>query len=130
MASVSIPLAYRSKYDAGLAEARSRQTAAEAELRRTQDRVRREVKQAVLLARAALLERDLLVTTHIPQAQQALRATESAYEAGTADVLALTDTVRAIEATHLEHVEAEGEFEKAYADLERAVGARLARNRE
>lgn len=130
LASISIPLAYQSKYDAGLAEAKARLAAAEADLRRTQDRVRREVKQAFLRARTALLQRNLFLTTHIPQAEQALRVTESAYQTGSVDFLSLTDTVRAIEAVHVEHIEAEGEFERARADLERAVGTHLAPHEE
>ena len=90
--------------------------------------MRREVRQAWLRARTALLQHDLFVTTHIPQAEQALRVTESAYLAGSVDFLALIDGVRAIEAAHVEHVEAAGEFERTWADLERAVGAPLPRD--
>lgn len=122
MASLSLPIAYKSKYDAGLAEARARLKFAQAELRRQQDRVRKEVEQAFLGARTALLQRDLYLTTHIPQAEQALRASEIAYQTGKVDFLSLIDSVRAIESVHLEHVEAEADFEKALADLERAVG--------
>jgi outer membrane protein TolC len=122
IASISIPLAYKSKYDAGAAEASAQLASAEAELRRFQDRVRREVQQAFVRARTTLLKHELFVTTHIPQAEQALRVTESAYQTGTVDFLTLIDSVRAIEAVHLEHIEAAGEFEKARADLERAVG--------
>lgn len=125
IASISIPLAYKSKYDAGVAEASARLASAEAELRRLQDRVRREVTQAFVRARTALVQHDLFVTTHVPQSEQALRVTESAYQTGTVDFLTLIDSVRAIEAVHLEHIEAAGEFEKARADLERAVGSSL-----
>jgi len=122
MASVSIPLAYRSKYDAAVAEARARLAAAQADLRRLQDRVRRDVEQAFLRARTARLQHDLFVTAHIPQTEQTLRVSEGAYETGTVDFLTLIDTGRAIEAVHLEHIEAASALEKAYADIERAVG--------
>jgi len=36
-------------------------------------------------------------------------------------------TVREVQRVHLEHVTARADFEKAYADLERAVGADLPR---
>lgn len=127
MASVTIPLAYRSKYDAAAAAARARLAAAQADLRRLQDRVRREVEQAFLRVRIALLQHDLFVTTHIPQAEQTLRVSEGTYETGGVDFLTLIDTVRAIEMVHLEHIEAASELEKAYADLERAVGGDIAR---
>lgn len=130
MAAVTIPIAYKWKYDAGLAEARARLGSAQAELRRTQDGVRRDVKQAYVRAQTALLQRNLFVTTHIPQAEQSIRVAESGYQTGAVDFLALTDTARTLESVHVEHIEAEMEFEKAYADLERAVGKELPRGGE
>ncbi|HSL66129.1 MAG TPA: TolC family protein, partial [Gaiellaceae bacterium] len=62
-----------------------------------------------------------------PHAEQALRVTEAAYVAGETDLTTLLETVRNVERVHLEHVMAAAEFEKAYADLERAVGADLPR---
>jgi outer membrane protein TolC len=130
MAAVSIPLAYKWKYDAGLSEARARLGSAQAELRRMQDRVQREVTQAYVRARTALLQWKLFVNTHIPQAEQSLRVAESAYQTGGIDWLALIDTARTLESVHVEHIEAHAEFEKAYADLERAVGTELPRGSE
>jgi outer membrane protein TolC len=54
-----------------------------------------------------------------------LRASQIAYETGKIDFLSLIDSVRAIESVHLEHIQAEAEFQRAYADLGRAVGGRL-----
>jgi cobalt-zinc-cadmium efflux system outer membrane protein len=127
MASLSLPIAYKWKYDAALGEADARLQSARAELRRQQDRVRKEVEQAFLRARTALLQRELYVTTHVPQAEQALSASEIAYQTGKLDFLSLIDSVRAIESVHLDHVEAEASFEKAFADLERAVGGPIER---
>src|SRR5207249_1435615 len=45
MAAMSIPIAYKSKYDAGVAEATARLAAAQADGRRLQDRIRREVQE-------------------------------------------------------------------------------------
>jgi outer membrane protein TolC len=125
MASVTVPFVYGAKYDAGTAEARATEAAAEAELRRWQDRVRREVAQAYAHAHTAALEYRLAHGTHIPQSEQALRVTESAYQTGGADFLSLLDTLRNVEAIHIEHVEAEAELARATADLERAVGSEL-----
>jgi cobalt-zinc-cadmium efflux system outer membrane protein len=126
MASVSIPLVYKGKYDAAAGEANARLASAQAELRRVEDRVRREVQQAFIRARTAQLQYDLFVTTHIPQAEQTLRVTESAYQSGAVDFLALLDSLRAIESVHIEHIDAAADFERARADLERAVGGPLA----
>jgi len=126
IAAVTIPLAYKSKYDAGVTAANAQLGSARADLRGLQDTVRRDVEQAFLRVRTALLQHDLFIGTHIPQAEQALRVTAAAYQAGQADFLALIDALRAIEAVHLEHVKAAAELQKAFADLERAVGTDLA----
>ena len=128
MASMTIPLAYRSKYEAGVSVASARLATVEADRRRVLDAIRREVQQALLRVRTARLQRDILTTTHLPQAEQALHVTESAYQAGSVDFLALVDTIRMIESVHLEHVEAEGALGKAWADLERALGTEVAAN--
>jgi cobalt-zinc-cadmium efflux system outer membrane protein len=130
MAAVSIPLAYKWKYDAALGEAGARLESAQAELRRMQDRVQREVKQADVRARTALLQWKLFINTHIPQAEQSLRVAESAYQTGSIEWLALIDTARTLESVHVEHIQAEADFAKAYADLERAVGKELPRGTE
>jgi outer membrane protein TolC len=128
--SVTVPLAYKRKYDAALSEAEARLASAQAERRRLEDAVRRDVAQGWARARAALLQHELLVHTHIPQAEQALRVTESGYQTGALDFGALTDTARTIETIHLEHYDAAAAFEKALAALERAVGTPRDRWRE
>lgn len=125
--SVTIPLAQRGRYDAAISEAEARLAAAQAERRRVEDAIRREVTQALLRARTAETRHTLHLTTHIPQTEQALRVTEGGYQAGVVDFGALTETARALEEIHLEHVEAAAEFEKAWAELERAVGTPLPR---
>ena len=51
--------------------------------------------------------------------------TEAAYAHGKVDFLRLVESARAIEMLHLEHVDAAAAFEKAFADLERAVARRF-----
>jgi outer membrane protein, heavy metal efflux system len=125
MASMTLPIANKAKYDAGVSEANARLNTAVADERRLADAVRRDVEQSWLRVRTAKLRHDLLVTTHLPQAEQAIQVTESAYAAGKVDLLALLDTLRALEAVHLEHIEAAAELESAWGDLERAVGEPL-----
>src|SRR4029450_3395480 len=122
MASVTLPFANVSKYEAGVEEARARLAAARSERRRFEDRARREVQQTFLKARTALLQYELFSATHVPQAEQALRVSERAYEAGQPGFLDLVDTLRRIESVHLEHISAQADFERAYAELERVVG--------
>lgn len=129
MISMTLPIFNGAKYGAGIDEANARLRATQAERRRLEDRIRREVEQAYLRAQTALLQYELFTKTHIPQAEQALRVTESGYQTGEVPFLDLIDTRRSIESVHLEHVMAQAEFEKAYADLERAAGADLPRAR-
>jgi outer membrane protein TolC len=124
---VTIPLAQKGRYDAAVSEAEARLAAARADRRRLEDTIRRDVMQSYLRARSALERRELHVTTHIPQTEQALRVTEGGYQAGGVDFGMLTETARALEDVHLEHLEAAADFEKAWAELERAVGTSLER---
>jgi cobalt-zinc-cadmium efflux system outer membrane protein len=125
--SVTIPLAQKGRYDAAVSEAEARLAAARADRRRLEDTIRRDVMQSFLRARSALERRELHVTTHIPQTEQALRVTEGGYQTGGVDFGMLTETARALEDVHLEHLEAAADFEKAWAELERAVGTSLER---
>ena len=78
-------------------------------------------------AQTALEQLDLFLHTHIPQAEQALQASQIGYQTGTLDFLSLIDSIRAIEQVHLEHLTAAANFERAWAELERAVGQELPR---
>ena len=125
--SASIPLAFKYKYDAGVEEAVANQETAQSELRRLQDRALFEIKQALVEVQVALEQRNLFVHTHIPQAEQTLAASQMGYQTGNIDFLSLIDSVRAVEQVHLEHLMAAANFEKAWAELERAVGHDLPR---
>src|SRR5262249_41522633 len=70
---------------------------------------------------------NLYAQTHIPQAEQALASSRIGYQTGKVDFLALVDSLRVVEQVHLEHIAAATDFEKAYADLEQAVGQELPR---
>ncbi|MGH7961705.1 MAG: TolC family protein, partial [Candidatus Binatia bacterium] len=127
--SATIPVAFKDKYDAGVEEAVANRQTAQSELRRLQDLALFEVKQALVEAQTALEQLNLFLYTHIPQAEQALASAQIGYQTGTLDFLSLVDSVRAIEQIHLEHLMAAANFEKAWADLERAVGKELPRER-
>jgi outer membrane protein, heavy metal efflux system len=126
--SVTIPLAYRQKYDAGVAEARAQLDAGKAELRAAQDIALAQVKGALARAQTAIALVNLFTQTHIPQAEQALDSSRISYQTGKVDFLSLIDSLRVVEQVHLEHLAATADFEKAYAELERAVGQALPRN--
>ncbi|MDQ3562982.1 MAG: TolC family protein [Pseudomonadota bacterium] len=125
--STSIPLAFKYKYDAGVDQATAKLQAEQGELRRLKDLALFEVKQALVEAQTALEQLNLFRYTHIPQAEQALQASQIGYQTDTLDFLSLIDSVRAIEQIHLEHLMAAANFERAWAELERAVGQELPR---
>jgi outer membrane protein TolC len=126
--SATIPLAYREKYDAEVAEATARLGASKADLRAAQDTALAEVTGALVRAQTAIALVTLFTQTHIPQAEQALASSRIGYQTGAVDFLALTDSLRVVEQVHLEHIAAATDFEKAHADLERAVGQVLPRH--
>jgi cobalt-zinc-cadmium efflux system outer membrane protein len=128
MASVTLPFVNSRKYQAGVAEADARLSAARSGRHRLEDRARREIEQAFLRAKTALLQYELDAGTHVPQAEQALRVAQSAYQSNQLGFLDLVDTLRRIESVHLDHVAAQADFERAYAGLERAVGVDLPRS--
>jgi outer membrane protein TolC len=125
--SATIPLAYREKYDAGVAEARAQLNAGKADLRAAQDTALAEVKGALVRAQTAVALVNLFAQTHIPQSEQALDSSRISYQTGKVDFLSLIDSLRVVEQVHLEHIAAAADFEKAYAELERAVGQALPR---
>jgi outer membrane protein, heavy metal efflux system len=125
--STSIPLASKYKYDAAVGEATANLQAAQSELWRLRDLALFEVKQALVEAQTALEQLNLFLYTHIPQAEQALQASQIGYQTGTLDFLSLIDSVRAVEQVHLEHLMAAANLERAWAELERAVGQELPR---
>jgi cobalt-zinc-cadmium efflux system outer membrane protein len=125
--STTIPLAYKYKYDAAVGEATANLQAARSELGRLRDLALFEVKQALVEAQTAASQLNLFLYTHIPQAEQALQTSQIGYQTGTLDFLSLIDSVRAVEQVHLEHLTAAANLEKAWAELERAVGQELPR---
>jgi outer membrane protein, heavy metal efflux system len=125
--SATIPLAYREKYDAGVAEATARVNAGKADLRAAQDTALAEVKRALVRAQTAVELVNLFTQTHIPQAEQALASSRLSYQTGKVDFLFVIESLRVVEQVHLEHISAAADFERAYAELEQAVGQVLPR---
>ena len=125
MAAVTLPIANKGKYDAAISQANARIVSAEADRRRIENAVRRDVEQAWLKLRTAALAHNLQATTHLPHAEITLQVTESGYTTGRVDLMALLDTVRELQMVHLEHVDSAAEIEVAWAELERAVGGPL-----
>ena len=125
--SVTLPFAYREKYDAGVAEAKARLNASKADLRAAQDTALVEVKRALVRVQTSVELVNLFTQTHIPQAEQLLASVRLSYQTGKADFLSLIESLRIVEQVHLEQSGATADFARAYAELERAVGQALPR---
>ena len=123
---VSLPL-WGSKYRAGIEQARDELLAHTQNRAAAQNAMEMEVQEA--LVRLETLDRqiDLLDTVLLPQTDEALRATETAYETGQLGVLELLDSertridVRSMRARYL------SDLLIALTALERAIGTRVPR---
>ncbi len=118
----SIPV-FRASYDAGVREAAVRFSASEEAYRDAVNGVALAVRLTAFRLTAiegqlALFERALL-----PQAEQALRATEEAYSGGVTGVLELLDSEEMLLDVRLGLARLRADYMKALAEMERAVGA-------
>jgi len=121
---VSVPL-WREKYRAGVQRA-TEETLAQ---RQSYEALRNEVAFAVRdqAARLDTLGGQVRLFTRvlIPQAEEALRSTESAYETGQVAVLELLDSERVLLQVRLGNARQETDFLIALTELERAVGTKF-----
>ena len=118
----SIPV-FGSSYAAGVREATARLSAAEEAYRDAVNGVALVVRSTAfrlttIEGQLALFERALL-----PQAEQALRATEEAYSGGVTGVLELLDSEEVLLDVRLGLVRLRADYMKALADMERAIGS-------
>lgn len=119
---ITVPLR-QTRYQAAEREAIARLQAAKAAHRRTINEVDAKVRATgvrltMIGKRIALIERALL-----PQAEQALSSTESAYSAGRIGVLELLDSEEALLDAQLELARLKSDYMQALADMERAIGS-------
>ena len=118
----SIPV-FKGSYDAGVQEAAARFSAAEEAYRDAANGVALAVRSTAfrlttIEGQLALFERALL-----PQAEQALRATEEAYSGGVTGVLELLDSEEVLLDVRLGLARLRADYMKALAEMERAIGS-------
>lgn len=128
--SATIPLAFRQKYDAGVAEAAATLRASQYDFSQQRNLIILASKQALAAAELARAQLSILLSTHLPQAEQTTAAVLIGYQTGSNDFSSLLDTLRAVEQAHLDHIAAAVNFEKAWADLERAMGRTMPRREQ
>lgn len=127
MASLTFPLAFKSKYDAGVAQAQADLRASQEDYQATRDQVFFQIKDALVEVETQRALVFLLRDTHIPQTEQSLEATTAGYQTATVDFLSLIDSLRVLEDFRLALFQAMADFEKRWAELERVVGRELSR---
>ena len=119
---VNIPL-NRDIYDAGVREAVARRTAAQANHRHALNGVDQAVRSTGFALTTIEAQMALYENALVPQAEQALRATEEAYATGTTGVLDLLDSEEVLLDVQLGLARLEANYMQALADMERAIGS-------
>ena len=122
---VSIPLWFRAKQDYAVKESLSRLDAVKNEYQGMKNMVSFEIKDALVKVKTSASLVELHKSTHIPQAEQALKGARVAYETGRVDFFALMESWKTVKNYKLDYYKALASFEQAWAELERAVGKEL-----
>ena len=117
----TIPL-WTGKYRAGVQEAADELVARRHGYRNIRNAMEFSVSDAVVRVQTLDAQIDLFETALIPQAEEALRATEAAYETGQLGVLDLLDSERVLLDVRLINARYYSDYLVALAQLERAIG--------
>ncbi len=123
-ASINIPLR-RKKYDAAVAEATQDKLASSEEYRNIVNSMEADIRAIGFSIETAERQISLYENTLLPQAEQALRSTEAAYSTGSLGMLDLLDSERVLLDVRLGLAKLNSDYMKAFAEMERAVGAPL-----
>lgn len=122
--SCNIPI-WQNKYSAGVREAKARYQAALEERVDRENLLDADMKQALFNYRDASRKIALYKEALIPKAEQGLKVTQSAYEAGKADFLTLIDAQRILLEFDLIYEKAVSDHAEALAMLEMLIGTEL-----
>ena len=125
---VSLPL-WSAKYRAGVEQAADELRARTQHRAAARNAMEMAVQEAVVRFQAMDRQIDLLDDVLIPQTEEALRATETAYETGQLGVLELLDSERTLIDVRSTRARYLSDLLIALTDLERAIGTRVPRSR-
>ena len=118
----SIPV-FGSAYDAGIREASARLAAAEEAYRNAVNGIALAVRSIAFRLTTIEGQLALFESALLPQAEQALRATEEAYSGGITGVLELLDSEEVLLDVRLGLARLQADYMKALAEMERAIGS-------
>jgi outer membrane protein TolC len=127
--SFSLPWLNRSKHDSEIREAQSQVNVQRAELSARQAMVMEEIQEAWIRARTTARLVEIYRDTLRPQAQATLRAASAAYQTDQTDFLNLIDSQNTALEVEYSYYRALAEFDGRVAEVERAIGAALPRDR-
>lgn len=122
---VRVPLWFASKQDNAVKESLNRLSAAREEYQGMKNMVSFEIRDVLAKVRSSKSLVNLHRSTHIPQAEQALKGARAGYETGKVDFLTIMESWKTVKAYKLEYYRSLAAYEQAWADLERAVGKEL-----
>lgn len=123
---INIPI-WRDKYRAGEVEATENLIASRKHFEELRNNIEFSIRDQVIRLQTLEEQIHLYDQVLIPQAEEALRSTESAYETGQVRALDLLDSERFLISVRLMQERYRIDYLKALADLERAVGTRFPR---
>lgn len=124
MVGLSVPLWFW-KQGAMVREAKADREMAKAEYQAMRNMTLFDVKNLLVKVQTAYRLSDLYRTSVLPQAEQALKVSESAYQADRMNFLELLDAARSLLDFRLEYYQYVADYEQSFAELERVVGADL-----
>jgi outer membrane protein TolC len=123
---VNIPI-WKNKYRAGVAEATETLIADKKKYLNLQNAMEFSIRDQVVRLQTFKEQIDLFEQALIPQAQEALRSSEAAYETGQVGALDLLDSERVLLEVRLMNIRYRTDYLIALSSLERAIGTRFPR---
>ncbi len=121
---VSVPL-WRGKLKAAVRQAADQAAAGQQDRAAVVNGIEEDVRDQVVALQTLAEQIDLFQRVLIPQAQEAQRSTEAAYQTGQVGVLDLLDSERVLFDVHLANAKQQTDYLIALAKLERAVGTKF-----
>ena len=121
---INLPI-WRDKYHAGVVEATEQSIAERRNYLKIRNEMEFSIRDQVVRMQTLRDQLDLYEKVLIPQAEEALRSSESAYETAQLGILDLLDSERFLLRSRLVMVRYNADYLRALTDLERAVGTKF-----
>ncbi len=124
--AISLPLGWTGNKGAGIQEAEAGKSLAEAEYRLARTNVSLEIKDALIKAKTSLRLLDLYSASVLPQAQEALKVAQTAYQSSAGGFLDLLDAERTLLGLKLDFYRYTADYQTRLSELEKLAGENVA----